>query len=76
MDKPLPRWLFKQYSNLWFKFKDKEITMKEIKPLFTNKSSGTSMTDMVECGWINRLSTGVYKLNSPDKMTEVIARAK
>lgn len=73
MAKPLPRWLFKKYAILWSKFEDKEIKISEIKSLFKNKSYGTAMTDMIDCGWAKRLSFGLYKLNSPNKMIEVIS---
>lgn len=76
MSKPLPRWLFKKYAVLWVAYKDKIISIEEIRVHFKDKSSGTSITDMVECGWITRLSIGVYQLNSPENMTGVITNAK
>ena len=76
MAKSLPRWLFKQYAILWFKFEDKKIHISVMKSLFKNKSYGTAMTDMIDCGWAKRISFGVYKLNSPNKMIEVIANDK
>ena len=76
MSKPLPRWLYKKYSRLWVVFKDSEMTFNEIRVQFSDKSIGTSLTDMIDCGWLIRISKGVYKLNSPTKMTEVIGNAK
>ncbi|RLG25223.1 hypothetical protein DRN76_03045 [Methanosarcinales archaeon] len=74
MVQALPRWLFKKYADIWEKFGDQEISYSDFHVCFEDTSIGTAITKLVRYGWISRIARARYKLNTPEKMTEEVAK--
>lgn len=76
---PLPKWIMKHYSKLWFKFKDKQFAHQQADNLLKITNTSIVLSRLKKYGWLELTldpedsRKRLYKLKNPTEAVKEMA---
>ena len=77
---PLPKWIMKHYSKLWYKFKDKQFTHQQAEDLLKITNTSIVLSRLKKYGWLKLeldpedSRRRLYKLKDPAEVVKEMGK--